>query len=47
LRIRLLFFERMTFLIVSMVAQMTAIAMMGFIKRMGRLPFSDPLQTVL
>jgi hypothetical protein len=38
LRIPLLFFERMTTLIVSMVAQMAAIAMMGFMKRMGDFP---------
>jgi len=34
----LLFFERMTTLIVSMVAQMAAIAMTGFMKRMDDFP---------
>jgi hypothetical protein len=34
----LLFFERMTTLMVSMVAQMAAIAMAGFMKRMSDFP---------
>jgi len=38
LRIPLRFLERMTTLIVSVVAQMMAIAMMGFMERMGDIP---------
>jgi hypothetical protein len=42
----LLFFERMTTLIVSMVAQMAAIAMAGFMKRMSDFPPRCPTVAV-
>jgi len=38
LRVLLLFLDRMTTLIVSIVAQIAAMAMTGFMKRMGDFP---------